>query len=374
MDLVSEIHASPYRAVIAITGGGSGSLEKLLSMPGASATVLEAIVPYSLPALRDWLGREPEQACSAAAARQMAVVAFNRARQLANATPSDARKLIGLGCTASLASNRPKKGEHRLHVAAQTASRTLCLSLTLEKEIRTRKEEEQLATRAVLATLADAAEVRAINLDQTPPGIEAHLDDFTAPQEWVELLLGERKLVSLNVDSDDLSNCVLLSGSFNPLHSGHEEIAILAEKICGRPVVFELAIHNVEKPSLDYLEIKNRVASLEAKKALLTGAPTFVEKARLTPGCIFAVGADTLSRIAEARFYAEGESGLDYAIDTIAKHGCRFLVFGRTLEGSFHSLDDLELPSRLRALCKEVPQSAFHVDLTSTELRNANDS
>src|SRR5262245_24531136 len=74
------IHASGRHFVIALTGGGSGAIGLLLQTPGASRSVLEAIVPYALPALADWLGGVPDQACSAPTARAMAMAAFERAR------------------------------------------------------------------------------------------------------------------------------------------------------------------------------------------------------------------------------------------------------------------------------------------------------
>ena len=58
-DLISAIHGSGRQAVIAVTGGGSLAISDLLSVPRASAFVLEAIVPYAPSALTQWLGREP---------------------------------------------------------------------------------------------------------------------------------------------------------------------------------------------------------------------------------------------------------------------------------------------------------------------------
>ena len=57
--LVERIHASPHRAVIAVTGAGGQALAWILSLPGASMTVLEAIVPYGRISMRDFLGHEP---------------------------------------------------------------------------------------------------------------------------------------------------------------------------------------------------------------------------------------------------------------------------------------------------------------------------
>ena len=65
--------------VIAVTGGGSGAISSLLEVPGASASVLEAIVPYAATALADWLGGTPDHYCSERTARAMAMAAFERA-------------------------------------------------------------------------------------------------------------------------------------------------------------------------------------------------------------------------------------------------------------------------------------------------------
>ena len=47
------LHRSPWQGVFHITGGGSGLLAELLTTPGASGTVLEAVVPYAEAALAD---------------------------------------------------------------------------------------------------------------------------------------------------------------------------------------------------------------------------------------------------------------------------------------------------------------------------------
>ena len=59
------LHASPWQGVLHITGGGARLLAELLTTPGASATVLEATVPYAESALAELLGRRPDQACAA---------------------------------------------------------------------------------------------------------------------------------------------------------------------------------------------------------------------------------------------------------------------------------------------------------------------
>jgi hypothetical protein len=99
-------------------------------------------------------------------------------------------------------------------------------------------------------------------------------------------------------------------------------------------------------------------------------APTFVEKAELFPGAMFIVGADTLARIAEPRYYGGDAASRDEAIAAIGGLGCRFLVFSREMDGRFLTLSELNLPAELRSLCEEVPASEFREEVSSTELRN----
>ena len=79
--LVEQIHDSPTRIVLAATGGGSRAIADLLEVPGGSRTLLEAVVPYSAPAMTAWLGGLPDGFCSAATGRAMAMAAFHRARR-----------------------------------------------------------------------------------------------------------------------------------------------------------------------------------------------------------------------------------------------------------------------------------------------------
>ena len=63
---------------------------------------------------------------------------------------------------------------------------------------------------------------------------------------------------------------------------------------------YELAILNPDKPPLSPEDAAARLDRFAGHEAVwLTRAPTFPEKARLFPGATFAVGVDTLVRIAE---------------------------------------------------------------------------
>src|SRR5215468_1261227 len=111
--LISALHASGRKAALAITGGGSGAVGELLRVPGGSRLLIEAQIPYDERALETFLGSAPAQASSADTAIAMARTARARAARLAPAG-SD---LVGLGATAALVSDRPRRGEHRFHIA-----------------------------------------------------------------------------------------------------------------------------------------------------------------------------------------------------------------------------------------------------------------
>jgi hypothetical protein len=102
---------------------------------------------------------------------------------------------------------------------------------------------------------------------------------------------------------------------------------------------------------------------------LLSRAATFAEKAALFPGAVFVVGADTIARIADERYYGGSREKRDSAIAAIAARGCRFLAFGRVFDGRFMLPSELNLPSQLRGMCEEVCESDFRQDVCSTELR-----
>ena len=45
------------------------------------------------------------------------------------------------------------------------------------------------------------------------------------------------------------------------------------------------------------------------------------------------------------------------------------VVFGHDIDGEKQTLDDIKLPSSLRALCQGVPESVFRNDISSTRIR-----
>ncbi len=151
-DLIAEIHRSPARVVL-VVAGGSQALADLFVVPGASRTVLEALVPYSEPSMDEFLGRRPSQTVSAETAAALARKAYERALRLRT---SPEAPVWGIACTAALVTDRPRKGEHRAHVAVCAGGSVEVRSVTLEKNARDRAGEERVAADLVLCALGHA--------------------------------------------------------------------------------------------------------------------------------------------------------------------------------------------------------------------------
>ena len=155
VELVRLVHAAPTRACAVVTGAGVMSLAWLFGEPGASRTFLDAQIPYSMRALDEYVDVDAEQHVSPLEASRMATAALARGRHLAQSMEG----VAGVSCTATIATDRLKRGEHRCATAWAREDGGSVYSLTLEKGARDRSAEEEVVSRLFLNTLAEACGV-----------------------------------------------------------------------------------------------------------------------------------------------------------------------------------------------------------------------
>lgn len=164
----------------------------------------------------------------------------------------------------------------------------------------------------------------------------------------------------------------ILPGSFNPLHPGHMEMARITAIRFTLPIWFEISLHNVAKDSLsknDVLERKQQ--DFEKHGLVFTKAPTFQEKSVLFPKAVFVVGADTIVRINDSKYYKDDDSK-HQTFRNWKMNDIQFLVFGRQLDGGF-LIPDRVLDEDLQAISTFVPRKEFDMPISSTSIRNSRD-
>jgi len=369
--------------VVITTGGGTDIFPMLLRRGGGSATLLSGLVPYGVEDTCELLGGRPDKVVSREVARGLAMVAWQKARRRCPDGP-----VLGLAATSVLQKVPSERGgrAHAIYAALQADDRMLCAEIEYDDPAAVlgvsgaaavRAAEEELCALVMLRLLSGGC---GLAVAPALPGSAAGrlVEGGAALPGGVAALIGGGAPVRLDFADggwaaapDAPPPTALLPGSFNPAHAGHMAMAAEAERLLGARPVFEIALRNADKPPIDPVSLERRLSSLAAggaRSVVLTDAPTFVEKAGLFPGAVFAVGWDTAARVADPRYYG-GEDGRDAAVARLSALGASFLVFGRRGDdGEFR--DGLGgLPPAFAALCRAA--EGFRVDASSTALRRA---
>ena len=183
-------------------------------------------------------------------------------------------------------------------------------------------------------------------------------------KNWQDLAEEKIDLISLSADKPK----VIFPGSFNPLHEGHEAMRDYAEKFLEKDVFFEICIQNADKPQLSYESVVSTVKQFTDSCWIITRAGKFTEKSKLFPDSTFVLGVDTLIRAFDEKFYQNRDQILE-ELDIFNSNNNNFLVFGREVEGSFISLQDINIPKHINSRFAEVAEQDFRLDISSSSLR-----
>lgn len=408
---IQQIHSTPFQLVLYETGGGCQAISWLLSVPGASRTVLEVKVPYATTSLTSTLGFSPFSFASLQTAQDLAKAAL---QQAANLSPFGTN-IIGVGVTCALATDRQRAGQHKIFVATTDGSGKPPSSTTLilSKNTRSRVEEDVLASRAVLASIAKATGVVNVCGDEkivkpylVPEDVLTMSHDDSHSSEDINsrainaVISGTARCVEFS-GGKILIDCpregrIYLPGSFNPLHEGHMGLLDVvvrkgsenskSDDTRGQQQqqqhiiegAFELSIGNADKGFLSVEEVKKRLAqftsTLTNLPVVITKAPLFTQKAQLFPNSTFVVGHDTAERLLKPEYYGNSRESMALQFAALAGRKCRFIVAGRrnANTGQFARWDDVVVPQFLEGwnLFQGIEEEEFRADISSTDLRN----
>jgi nicotinic acid mononucleotide adenylyltransferase/nicotinamide mononucleotide (NMN) deamidase PncC len=387
-DKITDINRSPFRVVLAITGGGTETIGELLRHGGGSNTLLEAIVPYSKESLNELIGKEPKSYASGETAKDMAMSAYRRALLLdSKSENSEPLNLIGIGVTCKLAKQGHEREDrqHEVYFASQAYNKTTSIGISF-KDKGYRESQENIAANFILDRIASLCAQKkyadkSIQQSDTEKWTVIFENEAEADKETSELLL--KTLESINygknvpgkvkLGTNSNKPGIIMSGSFNPCHKNHIEMAMIASEKYGIPVDFEISLANVDKPPIDFISLKERLDSVRAcmqdmkmgtaGNIFLSNSPLFADKAILFPDSVFLIGTDTLNRLFNVNYYREGED-MQSLINHFRKYNTRFLVFERK---DAKICSDIDIPD----ICDIVACDCYTDDGTSsTKIRN----
>jgi hypothetical protein len=350
---------------------------------------------------------------------------------------------VGIGCASSLvSSSSPGSVKGYGYVVATRAdgsqlSLNVSLAGKLGTENRTRHEEDVFISHLVLRTieLIQEAEKGAKKNEATETDIG---DSIT--EEWATTLIeqvegedvavaaanrilkgNEQAVVLLPMYEEGRptsfralklpvvpNGSLVVPGSFNPPHIGHIALAQAAVNTANKmetsrhnnkAIFMELSLTNADKPPIDPVTVSERVNKFfqldnlpEHWGIILTRAPLFSQKVSTLQSCVidtsdgpvpnisFVIGADTLVRLINPKYYGDEESAMIEALRSMK--GVHFFAGGRQQQTKdspepvrfIAGREELTgLPEDVKDMFTIIDEAEFRVDISSSQIRQGED-
>jgi nicotinamide mononucleotide (NMN) deamidase PncC len=351
------------------TGGGAGFQNELWAEPGSSAYLSGASFPYSPEEQEELLGFMPEHFCSKENAIDLASAAYMKAYKFGGKDP------VGLAITASVASEKEHRGEHRAYTCIMTKDKVLTTHHTMVKGtgVCQRGRDGTDCDALTFFTLLDGLGIATCDTGQP------EYEDATALAKERFFLRpyftegGQRlaRIPSIKSDGDYRHDpFVLMPGAFNPPHEGHFGTAAHVLREYGKQTIFELTAEPPHKDWLTVQELLQRAKLLQGHHRIFTRKePYYIDKARAFPGMGMVLGADAMVRILDPKWGLN----FDEMFKEMDQLRTKLYIGGRDINGKFttrNDIEDLMTPWQafmFRSLSLQVG-GEYHV--SSTEIRN----
>lgn len=335
-DLHQELLKARTTLSFACAGAGAAFISSLWRTPGSSTYLGAAHLLQARTEFDRFLGFSLEEPyCSAAAALDLATASFLEATRIVSAETPE-RQPMGVGLTATVATDRVHRGDLRAFIAVITPTTVLQRRIVFEKLTGepARLTQDRLIAEAI-GTLVRMA-------------LENTQDPEMPDQLAARLHLRPRFLPDGRREAGLQTPALLFPANFNPPHAGHKLAREKAETITGQVAELSIEANPPHKPALSPMELLRRVGLVQAawpgsevRPIQLTfGQSNYVDKAKARPGSAFIAGADAVARLFESQWGYEVEPMLT----AMAATGAHFYVLGRPMNGRILALADLPVP------------------------------
>lgn len=378
-EILTQRNALVY---VATTGAGLSFQYNLWKKPGCSKYLVGFFTPYAKGELQEFIGYEPDGSfVSKEVAYDLAMASYIRATKhkfqesIIGAWRESFSNPIGIGITAAVATNRIPKGEQRAFICVISKHRVLLKEVKLVKELGEtfREAHDQL-----IAAEAEMILTSAITLENCHLYVDGTYEALDRFYKYPTFKLNSRS-------AESLGTALYLPASLNPVHSGHREMANLAENKLSTPFgkvscKYLISTSSPHKGDLSLQEILYKAGMLraEATKALYPNQvfrefeftkdePLYLDKARKRPGSIFVIGTDTMERFLDPKW---GPDPVEMLCE-LKELNTKFFVMGRkTTDGVFQTVNDIPVPDGYNDLFVHLEG---RVDISSTQLREQGD-
>jgi len=312
------------------TGAGSLIQHDLWQVPGCSAYFGGATFPYSADEQEEVLGFMPEHFCSQEAAVDLACAAYMKAYKFGG------RKPVGLGLTASVASEKEHRGEHRMFACVMTDTRVLCNQAVLAKGAGAtyRLHDNGVCGLLAIDLLAQSLDVDLIGLPgrahfgQATHGYQLARDRFFLHPFFTD---NGKRMDALESDEQySMDYSALMPGAFNPPHDGHFGAADAMWRVFGHRVIFEITTNPPHKAELSVQDMLQRAKALQGYDCLFTkDLPLYLDKVKAFPEVPLVMGADAMIRLLDPKW---GKSPGD-TIEELSQSQTKIYVASRQVDG-----------------------------------------
>jgi cytidylyltransferase-like protein len=355
---------------VVATGAGAGIQNELWEIPGSSAYLSGASFPYDQAEQEELLGFMPEHFVSEEAAVDLASAAYMKAYKFGGKKP------VGVGLTASVASEKIHRGEHRFDICIMTNDKVVSFQKTLVKGAGSvlRIADGRSCNDSAFYMLLDVLGISAFPADADGPALQEYKDNT----ELAKQRFFERPFFTANgkrLPKPTLGSAfALMPGAYNPPHEGHIGVAEEVNLTYHKRVVFEVTAEPPHKEALTVQQLLQRAKLLQGHDRLFTRKePFYIDKARAFPKTPLILGADAMVRILDPKW------GLDIGemFGQLYELGTKLYVSGREIDGTFTTceniLDDIKAkqPFNVWASARIVMLPVKgEWNVSSTEIRN----